>query len=130
VFIAGGIGITPIISMLRHMKDTQKNFPVLLFYANKNEEDILFNEELKRIKKEGHPKLNIVHILSEPSANWKGEKGHLDQEKMERFLMEDLKDKAFYICGPQGLLDIVYKSLIKMKVKTNQIHTEIFSFLD
>jgi predicted ferric reductase len=130
VFIAGGIGITPIISMLKSMRDTKMAFPVLLFYANKNKEDILFYEDLEKMRQEGYPQLEVVHILSEPSADWKEEKGHLDQEKIEKFCGDSLKDKAFYICGPQGLIDSIYKTLIQKNIKTNKIHTEIFSFLD
>lgn len=130
VFIAAGIGITPFMSMLKSMQDSQSAYPVLLFYANKNEEGILFRKELEGIEKKDYPKLNIVHILSEPSTYWKGEKGHLDQQKIERFCLQNLKDKSFYICGPQGLIDTTYKSLIKMKIKHKNIHTELFSFLD
>ncbi len=130
VFIAAGIGITPFMSMLKSMQDSQSTYPVLLFYANKNEEGILFHKELEEIEKKGYPKLKIVHILSEPSTFWKGEKGHLDQQKIERFCLQNLKDKSFYICGPQGLIDTTYKSLIEMKFKPKNIHTELFSFLD
>lgn len=130
VFIAGGIGITPFISMLRHMRDKHKTFPVLLLYANKEEGDILFRKELEEIRESEYPKLKIVHILSNPSVSWKGGTGHLDQEKIHALCSENIKEKSFYICGPQGLQESVIKNLHKLKVKSGKIHTEIFSFLD
>ncbi len=129
VFIAGGIGITPLMGMLRHMRDTKAAIPVLLLYANKDEDDICFKEELAAIEKGGYPKLKTVPCLSSPSESWKGETGLIDRELIERYCGRDIQEKAFYICGPPGLLEATITNLRALGVPDSRMHIEIFSFL-
>ncbi|MFW6115217.1 MAG: ferredoxin--NADP reductase [Thermodesulfobacteriota bacterium] len=63
VFLAGGIGITPLMSMLRHMRDTQDARSVLLVYANKDESQIVFRKELSEIEAGRHPRLKVRNCL-------------------------------------------------------------------
>lgn len=128
VFITGGIGITPLMSMLRHMRDTHSRLPLLLIYAN--EKEIVFHDELREIAKGQHPQLRVIHVLSKPNDDWQGERGHLDREKIERFLGPNLAGKSFYVSGPSGLVKSIREYLREMKIPKNKIHTEFFSFLD
>ena len=129
VFIAGGIGITPLMSMLRHMRDTRSDIRVLLLYANRTEEDIVFNRELQEIEAGEHPRLKTVHILSEAGEGWHGETGYIDSKKIERFCGSS-SGKAFYLCGPAGLVDGVIKILKGRGVRDSRMHREIFSFVN
>jgi predicted ferric reductase len=129
VFIAGGIGITPMMGMLRHMRDTKSTMTVVLLYGNRHEKDIVFRTELREIEKGGHPALKVVHVLSRPDASWDGETGYIDREKVQKYGGE-LKDKTFYLCGPLGLVDKTIKNLRSLGVKDNHIHVELFSFFD
>lgn len=129
VFIAGGIGITPMMGMLRHMRDTKSTIPVVLLYGNRQEKGIVFKTELAEIEKGGHPVLGVVHVLSKPDENWNGETGYIDREKIEKYCGK-LKDKGFYVCGPPGLVNKTLKDLRSLGVKDNCIHIELFSFLD
>ena len=129
VFIAGGIGITPIMGMLRHMRDSKSTMPVVLLYGNRHEKDIVFKIELEEIEKGGHPVLKVVHVLSKPDENWNGETGYIDQEKIEKYCGV-LKGKGFYVCGPPGLVKKTIKNLRDLGVKDKRIHVELFSFLD
>jgi len=128
VFIAGGIGITPLMSMLRHMRDTRATFPVVLIYANSNENDIIFHQELAEIEAGRYPRLKTIHVLSKPGKDWPGETGHIDREKIERLCGGNFEGKAFYVCGPKGLLQATLKNLHDLGVAKNRIHFEIFSF--
>jgi len=130
VFIVGGIGITPIMSMLRHMRDMEDNRSVLLLYANPVEDHIIFREELASIENGQYPLLKVVHVLSKPDDSWTGERGHIDREKIERFCGSKLGEKVFYVCGPQGMRKSVIASLRDLGVADKQIRVEIFSFLD
>lgn len=130
VFIAGGIGITPLMSMLRHMRDTGCSTPVLLIYANRSEQEIVFDKELLEIEKRGHPALKVVHVLSGPGKQWSGESGHIDREKIKRFCGENLSGKAFYVCGPPGMVKATVQSLKDLGVADSRMHQEIFSFLN
>jgi len=129
VFIAGGIGITPLMGMLRHMRDTKAALPVLLLYANKDEGEICFKKELAAIEKGRYPKLKVVHCLSSPATGWKGETGRIDRERIEQYCGKDIGKKAFYICGPPGLLEATIATLRALGVPDGRMHIEIFSFL-
>jgi predicted ferric reductase len=129
VFIAGGIGITPLMGMLRHMRDTKAAVPVLLLYANKDEGEICFKKELAAIAKGRYPRLKVVHVLSNPAKGWEGETGRIDRERIEQYCGTDIAKKAFYICGPPGLLEGTITTLRALGVPHGRMHIEIFSFL-
>ncbi len=126
VFIAGGIGITPLMSMLRHMRDTGANFPVTLFYANRYEKNIVFKDELKEMESGEFPKLKVIHILSQPSQEWNGESGHVDANLLEKYV-DDFQNKAFYICCPAKMRQEMLRILKEKQVKTSQLRLEEFS---
>jgi predicted ferric reductase len=130
VFIAGGIGITPLMSMLRHMKDTRDERAVILLYANRTPSDIVFREELSEIEKGEFPALNTVHVLSRAGEDWSGEKGYIDKEKIEKYCGVQAGDKSYYVCGPPGMLSTVTATLKELGVPDSRIRIEIFSFLD
>jgi predicted ferric reductase len=126
VFIAGGIGITPFMSMLRHMAHSKAEVPVLLLYANRTEEDITFREELDRIARGKAPRLTVVHVLESPPAGWQHETGRIGRELLERRLDGNLKGKAFYICGPPPMMKAVTDVLRLLGVPRRHVHWERF----
>jgi predicted ferric reductase len=130
VFIAGGIGITPLMSMLRYMRDQKEKRPVTLLYGNPNQDSIVFREELGEIEKGENPSLKVVHVLSNPEEDWTGEKGYIDPEKIKKYCGDNLSQKGFYVVGPPMLIEKSIQNLRDMGVKDKQIHMEIFSFLD
>lgn len=127
VFIAGGIGITPIMSMLRHMRDTGKAVDALLLYGNRTEKDIVFREELAEIEASAVPHLKVVHILSSPEDGWRGETGHVDTEKLRRLIKFESPKTVFYICAPPGMTKKVVEGLRSLGVPYGRMHTEQFS---
>lgn len=130
VFLTGGIGITPLMSMLRHMRDTERTIPVTLFYANRAEEDIVFKEELDALEADEHFRLKVVHILSHPAEGWNGESGHLSKDMIQRHLDSPQGERGYYLCGPKALVKAAEEILRDMGVSDRRLHTEIFSFLD
>lgn len=130
VFIAGGIGITPLRSMLRHMHDTGAKRNVLLIYANRREQDIVFRRELDEMAAESGGRLTAVHVLSQPEPEWRGETGHIDKQLITRLCGQDLPSKAFYLCGPPGLVRASLQVLRQLGVPARRIRLEYFSFLD
>ena len=129
VFVAGGIGITPLMGMLRHMRDTAADHTVLLIYANRSEEDIVFRHEIDRIAAGQHPRLSVVHLLSKPGGGWSGETGHLDREKLERYCRGSVRGRTFYLCGPPRMIAAAIGMLKDLGVSDERIETEVFSFL-
>ncbi|HEY9072826.1 MAG TPA: ferredoxin reductase family protein [Desulfobaccales bacterium] len=126
-FIAGGIGITPLMSNLRHMRDTRAERRVLLLYANRDEPDIIFRKELARMEAEGRPDLKVVHILSRPGAAWQGERGHLDREKLARVAGDHLATSTFWLCCPSPMLKSTVAILRDLGVPYGRITYEFFS---
>ena len=129
VFIAGGVGITPFISMLRHMQDTQSKCNVTLLYANRRVKDIAYFEELASIEEGENFNLKVIHILSEPDNNWKNEISRIDINSIISVCNEDLSDKAFWICGPEKMRNGLIKGLRAKSVKSEKIHAESFDLL-
>ena len=129
VFLAGGIGITPLMSMLRHMRDMMDTRSVLLLYANRNEDQIVFQKELSEIEAGGRPDLKVMHVLSRPGEAWQGETGHIDREMIVDHCGE-LEGKVFYVCGPPAMRESVVTGLLELGVPDRAVRLEIFSFLD
>ena len=129
VFVAGGIGITPLMGMLRHMRDSAADISVLLIYANRSEGDIAFREEIDRIAAGEHPQLSVVHLLGNPDKSWSGEKGRLDSDKLQRYCEGRFQGRTFYLCGPPPMIASVVNMLNELGVADDRIETEVFSFL-
>lgn len=127
VFIAGGIGITPLMSMIRCMRDTKKEADVLLLYANRTEEDIAFRTELCEIQSGSSPRLKVVHILSSPKAGWAGESGRLDHDKLTKLLALRGEQTGYYVCAPPPMTKTVIASLRSLGVPYSRMRTEQFS---
>lgn len=122
LLISGGIGITPIRSLIE--EQTKNNKDIILLYANKTQKDIAFKQELANFS------INkIVNILSE-ETNLPGsefEFGRIDEEKIKR-LVPDFKERDSYICGPEPMMKAMVSTLIKLGVPKKQIHFERFGY--
>ena len=77
VCVVGGIGITPVRAMIRHLADAGDGRRVLLIYGNKTEADIVFRDEFDAIAAGAAPRLRVVHVLSQLGDGWEGETGRL-----------------------------------------------------
>lgn len=130
VFIAGGIGITPVMSMLRHMRDTQSEKRAVLFYANQTEDSIVFREELDAMQASDFPRVEVVHVITKPSGDWTGESGYIDRARLEKYVPAPYDDKGYYLVGPEPLIQAAIKNLLAMGVPEERIHIELFRFLD
>lgn len=124
--VAGGIGITPLMAMIRHMHDTGDPRRVLLVYANRAERDIVFREELDALAASGRPALTVVHVLDHADDSWTGLRGRVDEALLRRHY-PDAAARAFYVCGPPAMSDGVIRALRKMGVARRAIHSERFS---
>ncbi|MDP3982317.1 MAG: FAD-dependent oxidoreductase [bacterium] len=123
-FIAGGIGITPFISMLRYLD--QQEFPadVVLLYSNRTQGDAAFLEELQKLAQK-RPSFRLVATMTEDSA-WKGERRVIDTFFIQQHV-PDASERAFYIVGAPGMVDAVQKEIESYLGKDLRIMIEHFS---
>jgi predicted ferric reductase len=124
VFIAGGIGITPFMSMLRYMRDRKLQKEVILLWANKMEKDIAFKAELDRMASE-MPSLKIIHILSR-QEDWSGEKGRVNADTLKRHV-GNFEKGEFFVCGPPSMMSDLQKILSDLGVSKKRMHMERFA---
>ncbi len=130
VFIAGGIGIVPIMSMLRTLADRSDQRPLLLIYAYHTRERLTFCEELEALQ--SRLNLRLVVVLKEPPEGWRGEAGLLNEELLARHVVQWQNENGRYecfICGPVPMIRLSEKALHKLGVPLSRIHSELFDLV-
>jgi predicted ferric reductase len=128
VFIAAGVGITPIMSMLRTLADRRDLRPLLLFYNGKTWEDLTFREELEALGKQLN--LHTVYILSEQAPEgWPGERGRITAEVLARHLPVDRMEYEYFICGPHGMQIAVKKDINRLGLPLENVQSESFNYV-
>ncbi len=127
VFIAGGIGIAPILGMLRTLADRNDRRPLVLFYAYKNLERLTAHENLEALR--ARLDLRIVYILFEPPPGWPGECGCLTKEIVQRHLPAEYRAQVYFLCGPTAMTDVTEKILADLGVPIGRVHTELFDLV-
>lgn len=125
VFIAGGVGITPLFSMLLTMQAREDVRPVTLFYGSATRGDIVFFEELAELSA-AMPNLRVVHVLERPSNDWLGESGRIDPDLLRRHLPRQFLRYEYLICASEVMMDAMEDSLVAVGVPFRQISTERF----
>ncbi len=123
LFIAGGIGITPIRAMIEPLAAQQKD--VVLLYTAKTEHDLVFWQELEDIKKQ-YGTLTIHYVLSAPTTAGH-ETGRLDKNKIIR-LVPDFYEREAFLCGPTTMMEAMAQHLKELGFPKKHIHYEKFSF--
>lgn len=127
VLIAGGVGIAPVMSMLRTLADRGERRPVRLLYGSWTLGRVLFREELETLKQ--RLSLEVVHVLQEPPPDWEGEHGFLTQEVLRRHLPPDAREHVYFICGPKPMLRLVEHGLFRLGVPLRNIQSELFDLV-
>jgi sulfoxide reductase heme-binding subunit YedZ len=125
VFFAAGSGITPILSMLRHIEETSPKCDVTLFYASRDEHQMIFRAELARLAARLN-EFRFVPIVTRPDAEWTGERGELTKEMVLRSL-PGVEGRTFFLCGPARFMDAARTILNSFAVDAQQIHQERFT---
>ena len=127
VLIAGGIGITPMMSMIRTLADRRDTRPIVLLYGSENWESITFREDLEALK--AQLDLTVVHVLTNPPDGWTGEQGFITADVFKRHLPPPYADHEYFICGPNAMMDAIEKALGEMHVPLSKYHSERYSFV-
>ncbi len=128
VLIPGGIGITPIMSMLRTLADRGDKRPIKLFYCNLTWDTVAFREEIAELEKKLD--LQVIYTIEKPPVKWKGESGFLNASILEKYIPQDwfANDSQVFLCGPIPMMNAVEKALQQVGFEENRVHSERYSF--
>lgn len=127
VFLAGGIGVTPFVSIARHAANGKLPHSLHLFYSNRRPEDAAFLEELTRLEKE-NPNFRFIGTMTRMEASqkeWRGETGYVNRKMLEKFL-KDLGAPVYFVAGPPNMVVSMRKMLKEAGVPPAQIIDEEF----
>ncbi|MGN1328743.1 MAG: FAD-binding oxidoreductase [Eubacterium sp.] len=124
--IAGGSGITPFLSMANAIADGDEDFELTLLYGSRNQENILFRDELDAIAART-PKFKVVHVLSDADCELPegAERGFITAEIIKKYAPEN-EAYSVFMCGPQQMYTFADKELEKLGLERKYIRHEMF----
>ncbi|MGF1567752.1 MAG: ferric reductase-like transmembrane domain-containing protein [Nodosilinea sp.] len=125
VLIAGGIGITPIYSILLTAIERRDDRPFLLIYSAASWEDVTYRETLEAMKADLD--LTIIYVLRHGHEGWDGETGYVDQQLLERYIPLHRGSRQYFVCAAAAMMDTVEAALLDLEVPVTQVHMEHFN---
>ena len=141
-FIAAGSGITPIMSMIRELLENEPASEMHLLYGSRDEDNIIFKEELDKLAERHAGQLFVTYTLSQPKkekgkgltsifkkskSSWQGEQGRIDGQMLKKWTSNISNTDLAYICGPGNLIEQCEENLLSLGMKESQIFKEYFS---
>jgi ferredoxin-NADP reductase len=120
VMIAGGSGVVPFRSMLRHRQSTDSDVPGRLLYSSRSLEDVIYREELL-----AHDDVELTLTRSWPD-DWTGHRGRIDAQLLEQVVWAPDARPLIYICGPTGFVEAVAETLVGAGHNPDRVRTERF----
>ncbi len=127
VFLAGGIGITPFLSMIRQAAEEKFPQPLYLFYSNRRPKDAAFLKDLE-VLSQLNGNCAFIPSMSEmdkSKLDWQGERGFINREMLLRH-MDGLKGPIYYVAGPPAMVAAMREMLTNAGVEEDDIRTEEF----
>ena len=122
VFIAGGIGSAPVMSMLRTLADRDYEKEILFFYGNPTWDSVIFREELQELEEKLD--LKIIHVLENPPEGWEGETGFINADILKRHLHDNCKECTYFLCGPLPMIEAVEGAMKKIELPPTHVYSE------
>jgi ferredoxin-NADP reductase len=125
VFLAGGIGITPVLSILAHATEESLPHRIYLFYSNHDPEKAAFLSELQMWQKKNANFTFVPTVTTPNGSSWLYERGRIDPEMLSRYL-NDVRGSFYYVCGPAEMVAAMQTLLARLGVDEGNIRTEEF----
>ena len=122
VFLAGGSGIAPAMSMLTEVLDRKLGYQFHFIYASSYIDDVIFIDALRTLAQQ-HKNFKLTEVISRPPENYQGLTGHLNAELIQS-LVGDVKQKMFYVCGPTTFHDFCQSPLLSLGVPPRRVRIE------
>ncbi|WP_214368378.1 ferric reductase-like transmembrane domain-containing protein [Pseudonocardia sp. H11422] len=129
VLIAGGVGVTPMMSMLRTLAHRRDRRPHRFIVVAGEPADLLFRSELAEMRRQID--LEVTEVLRRPPEGWEGETGGIDGALLAAVLPGDFRRDHldYFICGPPSLVESALDALDTLGVPAERIHTELFGMV-
>jgi predicted ferric reductase len=125
IMIAGGIGLTPILSMLRYMRDRDDSRRITLIWSNRTRAQLFSADEMTVMQEK---LTNFNRILSFTRETGNGNQfGRLDRTALERLLQPCSRKSIIFLCGPPAMVKEIRKDLNKIGFSKKSIHDEVFA---
>lgn len=142
--IGAGSGITPLMSILKTILEEEPQSTLFLYYGSRNEQQIIFKNELDTLEQKFKGQLFVTHIISQPTRSssgglkgifgkkkitWQGEKGRIDRRNIAIYLEKNIPpypDTEYFLCGPEDMINGVQEVLVARGTPSKSIHFELF----
>jgi ferredoxin-NADP reductase len=125
VFLAGGIGIAPVRSILQLAAQQRLEHKLYLFYSNRATDDAAFMEELESLGTQNRNFIFVPTVTGHRTLAWPYERGYINHEMLKRYLV-GLKGPVYYIAGPSGMVTAMTSLLNSAGVSEDDVKTEEF----
>lgn len=124
VFIAGGTGIAPIISMLRSISEKKETGEFIFFYSVKTEDHIIYKKELEDLTKKNQS-IKVIVTLTQVAqeSTWKGERGRFSKEMFAKYIRTP-SDANYWICGPLVMIKEIKENLVSLGADMKKMKLE------
>lgn len=122
VFLAGGSGIAPAMSMIEDFAIKNQAIDFHVIYGSRSSSDIIFRDRLQQLCKR-HSFLRVDEVISEPGPDHSGHTGYLSAELISS-LVNDYQEKMFYVCGPNAMYDYCLPQLKSLGIPEHRVRVE------
>ncbi len=132
-FIGAGSGITPLISIIKSVLFVESKSTILLIYGNRNTTETLFDSEISGLQNKYPSRLNVVHIHTQPTDNYIGLRGRINNDLLESIFKNeriDINKTEYFLCGPVEMMKDAEDLLFSNNVNKKQIHKESFTIAE
>lgn len=124
VLIAGGIGLAPFYSMIKHTLVHQPQRKIHLFYGNQTLADSALMNELNKLA-ENHPHFTFTPALANPHPEWEGESGFITDSMLAKYIA-DLDQPIYYVCGSPAMVAAMQQTLQDLQIPGERVKVEDF----
>ncbi len=126
LLIAGGSGVVPLMSMLRHRRAVGNTAPARLLYSSRTLDDVLYHDELEKLRGNGSG-LGVFYTLTRSRPDgWKGYARRIDEAMLKEVVKPLGMVPQVFICGPTLMVESAANALVRLGLPPSQIRTERF----
>lgn len=124
VMIAGGIGVAPFYSIIKHATETNSTRELILFYGNNSRIDAAYLTELESYAS-NNPNFKLIPVFVNPDSDWQGEIGYINHTMIRKYI-PDINDPYYYICGSPTMVTTLQETLAEMDINLVKVKVEDF----